>query len=152
MYSFHHFISTSSKVKRLIVYSHLRLKRCELFRTFFRPGNHKNSLLNISVHAKSCPSRKCECARLVEYNLLLPAATKLGQGNIFTSVCLSTGGRGVCLSACWDIHPPGEDPKGEQTPPRSRPPQQTLPQSRPTRADTLGSRHPPGKQTPAYGQ
>ena len=28
-------------------------------------------------------------------SLLLPAATKLGQGNIFTSVCLSTGGGGV---------------------------------------------------------
>ena len=38
----------------------------------------------------------------------LPAATKLGQGNIFTGVCLSTGG-GVCFSACWDI-PPGPDP------------------------------------------
>ena len=50
---------------------------------------------------------------------LLPAATKLGQGNIFTGVCLSTGG--VCLSACWDI------PPREQTPP--------------------GSRHPPGPDT-----
>ena len=59
-------------------------------------------------------------------SVLLPAATKLGQGNIFTSVCLSTGGRGVCLSACWDIHAP------EQTPP--------------------GIRHPPPEQTQAYGQ
>ena len=44
---------------------------------------------------------------------LLPAATKLGQGNIFTSVSQEfcpQGGEGVCLSACWD------------TPPRSRPP------------------------------
>ena len=59
----------------------------------------------------------------------LPAATKLGQGNIFTGVCLSTGGRGVCLSACWDIPPrtrqtpPGADtPTGPGRPPRSRHP------------------------------
>ena len=60
----------------------------------------------------------------------LPAATKLGQGNIFTGVCLSTGG--VCLSACWDIPPPGPDPP-EQTPPRTKPPE---------------SRHPTWDQTP----
>ena len=29
-----------------------------------------------------------------------------GQGNVFTGVCLSTGGEGVCLSACWDAIPP----------------------------------------------
>ena len=72
---------------------------------------------------------------------LLPAATKLGQGNIFTGVCLSTGvGRGVCLSACWDTHPP---------PPRSRPPldqappqdQALPPLRRPPRTDT-----PPGSR------
>ena len=50
-----------------------------------------------------------------------------GQGNVFTGVCLSTGGEGVCLSACWDARPPQP----------GRPP-------RP-------GRHPPGKQTPAYG-
>ena len=98
----------------------------------------------------------------------LPAATKLGQGNIFTGVCLSTGGRGVCLSACWDIppgnrppqttHPPGADPPGadtppEQTPPRSRhPPRPDPPRSR--HPSPLGSRHPnpPREQTTAYGQ
>ena len=32
--------------------------------------------------------------------VLLPAATKLGQGNIFTSVCLSTGG-GVWSGGVW---------------------------------------------------
>ena len=61
-----------------------------------------------------------------QYVSLLPAATKLGQGNVFTSVCLSTGGRGVCLSACWDTPPPrtrsplplpGADPPREETPP-----------------------------------
>ena len=54
----------------------------------------------------------------------LPAATKLGQGNVFTGVCDSVSRGGLCLSASWD------------TPP------QTSPQSR----------HPPGKLTPAYGQ
>ena len=78
-----------------------------------------------------------------------------GQGNVFTGVCLSTGGgggEGVCLSACWDtrlpsprdqadpppgpgISPPGpgrHPPGTRQTPPRP-------------------GRHPPGKQTAAYG-
>ena len=64
----------------------------------------------------------------------LPAAKKLGQGNIFTGVCLSTGGRGVCLSACWDTHPPGNrHPPDLAPPPRSRPPR---------------TRHPPGPETP----
>ena len=72
-----------------------------------------------------------ECSHVTEsrpspkfLSILLPAATKLGQGNIFTSVCLSTGG-GVCLSACWDTHPPRgrhpprtRHPLGSQTPPR----------------------------------
>ena len=55
---------------------------------------------------------------------------KLGQGNVFTGMCLSTGGV-VCLSACWDIPPP----PGPDTPPRSRHPpwEQTPP---PPRADT----------------
>ena len=73
---------------------------------------------------------------------LLPAATKLGQGNIFTSVCQEFcprgGGEGVCLSACWDTpstpppdqpgRPPPDqaDPPGtRQTPPRSRRPPRT---------------------------
>ena len=57
---------------------------------------------------------------------LLPAATKLGQGNIFGSVCwefCSWGG--VCPIACWDISPtrtrnrhPHWDQ--EQTPPGQR--------------------------------
>ena len=62
---------------------------------------------------------------------------KLGQGNIFTSVCLSTRGGGVTASVHGGIYPLGAD-----TPPGADPP---------------GSRHhqppnPPGKQTPAYGQ
>ena len=71
----------------------------------------------------------------------LPAATKLGQGNIFTSVCQEFCPRGgVCLSACWDTPPWEQTPPREQTPsPRSRHP--------PPGADT-----PPGTQTAAYGQ
>ena len=64
---------------------------------------------------------------------------------IFSQACVCPqGGRGVCLSACWDTpqeqtpldqaHPPGADTPypPEQTPPRTRQP-------------------PPGKQTAAYG-
>ena len=110
----------------------------------------------------------------------LPAATKLGQGNIFTSVCLSTGGgRGVCLSACWDASP-GADTPLDQAPPQSRhpspdqahtpldqahPPDQVPPhppdQAHPPGLGTPWTRHtipqdqahpsPPQKQTAAYG-
>ena len=70
----------------------------------------------------------------------LPAATKLGQGNVFTGVCDSVN-RGVCLSACWDTPP-------EQTPPQSRPPQSRPPQSRLPWDQTPQSRHPPGADPP----
>ena len=69
--------------------------------------------------------------------LLLTAATKLGQGNIFTGICLSTGGEG-CLPQCMlgytpldqtPTPPPGADP------PRSRPPL-PLGVDTPPRADT----------------
>ena len=43
---------------------------------------------------KSCSNHKSECARVVQYNLLLPPATKLGQGYIFTGVCDSVHGGG----------------------------------------------------------
>ena len=86
----------------------------------------------------------------------LPAATKLGQGNIFTSVCLSTGGgRGVCLSACWDTHPPrSRHPPGADPPPREQTPPgaDTLPGAdTPLGADPPQTRHPPRKQTASYG-
>ena len=45
---------------------------------------------------------------------LLPASTKLGQGNVFTGGCDSVH-RGVCLSACWDTSPQ-EQTSQEQTP------------------------------------
>ena len=38
---------------------------------------------------------------------ILPSATKMRQGNVFTPVCQSfcSQGEGVCLSACWDTPP-----------------------------------------------
>ena len=84
----------------------------------------------------------------------LPAATKLGQGNIFTGVCLSTGG--VCLSACWDIPPWEHTPLGnrhppDQTPPWTRPPSSRPPwQQTPLAADppVHAGIYPPWEQTP----
>ena len=77
---------------------------------------------------------------------LLPATTKLGQGNIFTSGVsriLSTGGGG-CLPQCMlgytplpgsrhpppgSRHPPEQTPPQEHTPPQEQtPPEQTPPQ------------------------
>ena len=43
---------------------------------------------------------------------LLPPATKLGQGYVFTGVCDSVHGGGVCLSACWDTTPLGPEHAG----------------------------------------
>ena len=62
---------------------------------------------------------------------LLPAATKLGQGNIFTSVCQEfcpQGGGRVSASVHAGMH---------HHPPSRHPP---------------GTRPPPPKQTAAYGQ
>ena len=63
---------------------------------------------------------------------LLPAATKLGQGNVFTGVCDSVhsgGGGGVCLSAWWDTTPPrSRHPLGADPPPRpDTPPRAAIP-------------------------
>ena len=75
-------------------------------------------------------------------SIYLPAATKLGQGNIFTSVCQEFcprgGGEGVCLSACWDTPPDQAPPPGTRHP---SPPDQapTPPDQAPT---------PPGPGTP----
>ena len=44
-----------------------------------------------------------------------------GQGNVFTGVCLSTGGEGVCLSACWDAIPPGWRTPQMENPPNGEP-------------------------------
>ena len=92
-----------------------------------------------------------------------------GQGNVFTGVRLSTGGEGVCLSACWDARPPpgpGRPPWTRQTPPdqadtplpgsgRSPLDQADPPRIRQTPPDQADhppdQADPPGKQTPAYG-
>ena len=67
----------------------------------------------------------CDRTRLLALHLqlssrrlqFLPAATKLGQGNIFTGVCLSTGGEKGCLPQCMlGYTPPDQaDPPGKQT-------------------------------------
>ena len=67
-----------------------------------------------------------------------------GQGNIFTGVCLSTGGGG-CLPQCMlGCH----TPPGMENPPPPAPPigWRTPPDGEPPRMET-----PPEKQTPAYG-
>ena len=65
---------------------------------------------------------------------LLPAATKLGQGNVFTGVCDSVHRGGVSASVHAGIpHPP------EQTPPERTPP---------LGADTPRSRQPPRGDNP----
>ena len=106
----------------------------------------------------------------------LPAATKLGQGNVFTGVCDSVHRGGGCLPECMLGYPPGADsprpdtppgadppsrhPHWEQTapwtrhPPRSRPPweQTHTPQTRHPRTRHPPDQAPPRKQMPAYGQ
>ena len=100
---------------------------------------------------------------------------------IFSQVCVKNsvhGGEGVCLSACWDTHPPppradtplGADtpldqtpPPGTRHPPGTRPPGpgtplDQAPSSRPGRSPPGTRPHPrgpdpsPGKQTAVYGQ
>ena len=74
---------------------------------------------------------------------------------LYLSVCPRGwgGGRGVCLSACWDTTPqeqaPQEQTPTEQTPPRAdTPPEQTPPQSRHLREQALpGADTPPREQT-----
>ena len=73
----------------------------------------------------------------------LPAATKLGQGNIFTSVCQEfcpQGGR-VSASVHAGIHTPLDQTSPEQTPPGTRP--HPLPWTR-----SPWTRHPPGPDPP----
>ena len=89
----------------------------------------------------------------------LPAATKLGQGNIFHKRVSVHRGGGVCHSACWDATPLGADPPGSRPPweqtPRSRhcPPwEQTPPPPRSRHRPPWEQTHPPRMETPAYGQ
>ena len=92
---------------------------------------------------------------------LLPAATKLGQGNVFTGVCDSVHGGGGLPQCMLGYHlPPGPDPPGSRhpTPPGTRP---SWEQTHPPGADTPHtprSRHPgadtppPPEQTPSSNQ
>ena len=87
--------------------------------------------------------------------ILLPAATKLGQGNIFTSVCQEFCPQGGgCLPQCMlgypppprsRQHPPELTPSRPDKPPRADtpPPDQTPPW-----ADTPPEQTPPGPDTP----
>ena len=68
------------------------------------------------------------------YYCLLPAATKLGQCNVFTGICDSVKGGSASVYA--GIPSPSRPP-WEQTPPE---------------ADTPLEQTSPGKQTPTYGQ
>ena len=68
------------------------------------------------------------------YFSLLLAATKLGQGNVFTGICDSV--HGGCL-------PQEQTPLPEQTPPNQTPRPDT-----PLGPDTPGADNPPGLSTP----
>ena len=72
----------------------------------------------------------------------LPAATKLGQGNVFTGVCDSVH-RGVSASVHAGIPSPGSRHPLEQTspgadthPPEQKPPPQADKQTSPMEADS----------------
>ena len=75
--------------------------------------------------------------------LLLPPATKLGQGNVFTGVCDSVhrGGLPQCMLG---YPPPGADPPARQTPLSRRPPLQAHTQGRNSGGSDPGP-HPGGK-------
>ena len=79
---------------------------------------------------------------LLEY-VLLPAATKLRQGNIFTSVCHSVHREGVCLIACGDIPPPL--PHGAKSRPPA--PKANTPPRTKSRHPRTKSRHLPPPRT-----
>ena len=61
----------------------------------------------------------------------LPAATKLGQGNVFTGVCLSTGGSASVHAGMPDPPGPGTPPPGSRPPPGADPPPRSRPSSGP---------------------
>ena len=58
---------------------------------------------------------------LLQHFEFLPAATKLGQGNIFTGVCDSVNGGGVCLR-CTTPPPSGRHPPVQIPPLGTHPP------------------------------
>ena len=107
-----------------------------------------------------CSVQQYNRARQINKFIFLPAATKLGQGNIFTSVCQEfcpQGGGGGYLPQCMLGYTPpprpGRPPGSRHPPPGPGRPypltRQTPPQTRQTPPDQADT--PPGKQTPAYG-
>ena len=74
--------------------------------------------------------------RLMKRDLFayLPAATKLGQGYVFTGVCDSVHWGGSASVHAWIPHPPPRTDPPEQTPPRADPPQSRHP---PREADAI---------------
>ena len=101
--------------------------------------------------------------------MFLPAATKLGQGNVFTGVCDCVH-RGVgCLPQCmlgcqnppreqtphppWEQTPPGADTPPDQAPQTRHPPRPGIPPTRHTifwtRCPPDQAHHPPPPQTSA---
>ena len=81
--------------------------------------------------------------------VFLLAATKLGQGNVFTGICDSVNG-GVSASVHAGIPPP----PGSRHPPRSRPPGADTPLGgdTPLEQTTPGSRHPSWEENPPWEQ
>ena len=78
-----------------------------------------------------------------------------GQGNVFTGVCLSTGGEDVCLSACWDAIPPRDqaDPPGTRHTPRQDQAHTPGPGTPPrTGRPPRDQAHPPGPGRPPQDQ
>ena len=95
----------------------------------------------VSIKHKS--SNRIELSQLGQ-DLFYQLQQSCGQGNIFTPVCHSVHGGGLCLNACWDTNPPDQapaprnrHPQGADTPPPG------TPQTRHPR-----TRHPPRPGTP----
>ena len=88
---------------------------------------------------------KGECQPRWGAYLLLPPATKLGQGYVFTGVCDSVNRGGT--SAPQSRHPPPEQTPREQTPPWEQTPPGA--DTSPPRADTPWKQTPPRADTPS---
>ena len=82
--------------------------------------NCKVPMLRAQLRNQQPNVSKCSCvSNLHQITFNYRPQRSCGQGNVFTGVCLSTGGEGVCLSACWDAMPPwvqGDPPGTRETP------------------------------------
>ena len=79
----------------------------------------------------------CSLCHLKNITLLLPPATKFGQGNIFSSVCQEFCPR---VGVPWQVHPPG---RYSLSPRQVHPPGQEHP-------SPLGRYTPPGRYPPPW--